>query len=62
MEAIANDSIGDCPRGAYNGQHADLQNTVIDLIKAMGTTGRLCSYFYSINLAGQEVYYYPETS
>lgn len=62
MEAIVSDSTLVSPHGAYNGQRADLQTTVIDLFKAMGTTGRLCSHFYSINLADQELYYYPETS
>ena len=63
MEAIATYStLVRVHIGAYNGQHADLQTTVIDLIKAMGTAGRLCSHFHSINLADQEVYYYPETS
>lgn len=54
--------MGESPCGDYNGQYADLWTTVIDLIKAMGTIERLCSHLYFINLADQEVYYYPETS
>lgn len=61
MEPIGSDSTLVSPHSAYTGQCADLQTTVIDLFEAMGTTGRLCSHFYSINLADQEVYYYPET-